>query len=110
MQGRQGGATPMSSDGSITQWLRQVQAGKDEAAAKALYDCYYQKLVHLARQKLQGTRRGVADEEDVAHSALKSFLEGATAGQFARLMDRDDLWQILVVLTARKAVNLIHHE
>src|SRR5207249_12254605 len=35
---------------------------------------------------------------------------GAERGRFPRLADRDDLWQVLVVLTARKACDLIEHE
>ena len=31
-------------------------------------------------------------------------------GRFARLDDRDDLWQVLVMLTERKAIKLIRHE
>ena len=32
---------------------------------------------------------------------------GAERGQFARLSDRDDLWHVLVVITERKAIDLM---
>ena len=67
-------------------------------------------MVGLARLKLGDSPRGVADEEDVALSAFDSFCQGVEQGQFSRLQDRDDLWRILVAITARKAVNLIQHE
>lgn len=51
-----------------------------------------------------------ADEEDVALSAFDSFCQGVEQGEFSRLRDRDDLWCILVVITLRKAVNLIKHQ
>jgi hypothetical protein len=35
---------------------------------------------------------------------------GAEQGRFPRLQDRDDLWSLLVVITARKALDLIQHE
>src|SRR5262249_14377033 len=54
--------------------------------------------------------RGAADEEDVALSAFDSFCRGAERGRFPRLDDRDDLWQVLLVLTQRKAVDLIQYE
>jgi DNA-directed RNA polymerase specialized sigma24 family protein len=52
----------------------------------------------------------VADEEDVALSAFDSFCRGAEKGRFPRLEDRDDLWQLLVMITARKAADLVEHE
>jgi hypothetical protein len=59
---------------------------------------------------LQGNRPRAADEEDVALSAFHSFCRDAEAGRFPELGDRKDLWQILVMLTARKAWALIEHE
>ena len=43
-------------------------------------------------------------------NALDSFFRRARHGQFPRLEDRDDLWQLLFVLTVRKAINLAKHE
>jgi DNA-directed RNA polymerase specialized sigma24 family protein len=95
----------MSSEGSVTQWLDQAQAG-DAAAAQPLWQRYFARLVALARVKLQGAPRGMADEEDVALSAFDSFFRGAEQGRFPHLHDRDNLWSLLVVITARKAANL----
>ncbi len=60
--------------------------------------------------RLGGMPRRAADEEDVALSAFDSFYRRAECGQFARLTDRDDLWQILVVITERKAIDLMRRE
>jgi DNA-directed RNA polymerase specialized sigma24 family protein len=67
-------------------------------------------LVVLARARLRGTPRRAADEEDVALSAFDSFCRHAEQGRFPQLLDRDDLWQLLVMLAARKAVDLARHE
>jgi RNA polymerase sigma factor (sigma-70 family) len=100
------GKIPMSSEaGSVTEWIGQLQAG-DPSAAQQLWDRYFQRLVELARKKLQGASRCVADEEDVALSAFASFCRGASEGRFPQLSDRTDLWRLLVVLTARKAFHL----
>ena len=48
--------------------------------------------------------RAVADEEDIALSALNSVILGARAQKFPQLTDRSDLWKLLVVVTSRKAV------
>jgi DNA-directed RNA polymerase specialized sigma24 family protein len=99
----------MSSGDSVTQWIDQLKAGERDAVQK-LWEAYFERLVALARQKLRGTPRRAADEEDVALSAFDSFCRRAAQGRFPQLLDRDDLWQLLVVLTARKACNLVQHE
>jgi DNA-directed RNA polymerase specialized sigma24 family protein len=103
------GAAPMSSDGSVTCWLQQLKAD-DRHAVQNLWESYFPRLVELARRKLQHAPRRAADEEDVALSALDSFCRAAAANRFPQLQDRDELWQLLVVITARKAINLVQHE
>jgi RNA polymerase sigma factor (sigma-70 family) len=99
----------MASKGSITACLDKLRAG-DRAAAQQLWECYFQRLVRLARKHLQRKRPRGADEEDVALSAFDSFCRGAEAGRFPRLDDRGNLWQLLVVITARKASHLLRDE
>lgn len=91
-------------DGSVTRWIVGLKAG-DDAAAQPLWERYFARLVQLARAKLRATRRpgAVEDEEDAALSAFNSFCAGAARGRFPLLSDRDDLWRLLVVITARKA-------
>jgi len=99
----------MLDRGSITRWLGAVKSG-DAQALQGLWERYFQRLVGLARKKLREAPRRVADEEDVALNAFDSFYRGAEQGRFPRLEDRDDVWQILVLLTARKAADQIQHE
>jgi DNA-directed RNA polymerase specialized sigma24 family protein len=99
----------MSSEGSVTRWLQPLQAG-DPAAAQQLWERYFHRLVGLARQKLRDAPRGAADEEDVALSAFDTFCRHAEQGRFPLLADRDSLWRLLVVLTARKAAHLRRRE
>lgn len=100
----------MGEAGSVTVWLDRLKAGDRSEAVDRLWGAYYARLVGLARRHLGGRVRGVADEEDVALSAMDSFVRAASAGRFPRLDDRDDLWQILFVVTARKAADLIQAE
>jgi DNA-directed RNA polymerase specialized sigma24 family protein len=93
----------------VTVWLERLKAG-DPAAARPLWDGYFARLVGLARARLRSLARAAADEEDVALSAFDSFCRGAAAGRFPRLDDRDDLWQVLFVLTTRKAIGLVRRE
>jgi RNA polymerase sigma factor (sigma-70 family) len=90
----------LSGDHSVTTWIGLLRDG-DHEAAERLWERYFGRLVAFARGKLTGTSRRAADEEDVAISAFHSFCQAAR--RFPRLNDRDDLWQVLVMLTARKA-------
>jgi RNA polymerase sigma factor (sigma-70 family) len=99
-----------SSSGSVTDWLGDLRDRADPVASQRLWERYIAQLIRVARQKLGGAPRRVADEEDVAAAAFASFYRGVEANRFAQLNDRDDLWQILLVLTERKALNQIRHE
>jgi DNA-directed RNA polymerase specialized sigma24 family protein len=93
--------------GSVTHWIGALRDG-DEEAARQLWRRYYEALVRLARARLRV--RAVVDEEDVALSAFDSFYAGVARGRFPDITDRDDLWRLLVTMTARKACNQARRE
>jgi len=99
----------MCSDGSVTHWFDELRRG-NSVAAQALWERYFPELVRLAQKKLRGLPRRAADEEDVAASAMESFFQAAQAGRFPNLADRDDLWRLLIRMTARKVVDLRRRE
>src|SRR5262245_31700363 len=99
----------MSTGGSVTRLVRALQGG-DRAAAQPLWERYHRRLVTLARQKLRSARRRAADEEDVVQNAFQSFFRGVARDRYPQLHDRDNLWRILVVITARKALDQLAHE
>jgi DNA-directed RNA polymerase specialized sigma24 family protein len=99
----------MAPSDSITHWISRLKAG-DPAAAQTLWERYFGQLVVLARRRLASLPRRAADEEDVALSAFDSFCRDARRGRFPQLDDRDDLWRLLVAMTAQKALDLIRHE
>src|SRR6516165_2626841 len=103
------GIPAMAPDGSITRWIGLLQAG-DPAAVQQLWERYFRRLVGLARKKLAGSPRRAADEEDVALSAFDTFCRRAEQGRFPQLSDRDSLWRLLVVITARKAAHQVHYD
>jgi DNA-directed RNA polymerase specialized sigma24 family protein len=96
-------------EGSVTRWLGPLQDG-DPAAAQELWQRYFLKLVVVARDRLKQAPPRGADEEDVALSAFDSFCRNAQQGRFPQLQDRDDLWRLLAVITARKARQLQRDE
>jgi DNA-directed RNA polymerase specialized sigma24 family protein len=97
------------STGSITLWLRRLEA-EPEPAAQALWERFFARMTALARRRLLGSPRRVADEEDVAADAFARFHRAALAGRFPRLHDRGDLWRILFTLTTRAADDLRRKE
>jgi DNA-directed RNA polymerase specialized sigma24 family protein len=96
----------MSSAGDVTALIERLKGG-DRGAVQPLLERYFHRLVGLARLKLKGARHPDQDEEDVALSAFDSFCRAAERGRFPRLDDRDDLWQLLALLTCRKAADVI---
>jgi DNA-directed RNA polymerase specialized sigma24 family protein len=99
----------VSRDDSVTLWLDGLKAG-DDADVGRLWDRYFQRLVRLAGARLPRHIRREFDEEDVALSAFQSFCDRAGRDQFPWVMDRDDLWRVLVTITARKVVDTIRHQ
>lgn len=87
----------------IEQWLSGLKQG-ESLATEAIWKQYFEKLVRLARTKLHGMPGRSFDEEDIALSAMNSFFKGAQAGKFPKLDDHQDLWRLLVTITARKAI------
>jgi RNA polymerase sigma factor (sigma-70 family) len=82
----------------------------DPQAVQAIWERYYRRLVAVARDKLRTSKRRMADEEDVVQGAFFSFYCGMEAGRFPILNDRESLWKLLFVITARKAADQLQHE
>lgn len=99
----------MMSQQSISLWIDQLKAGGREATSP-LWERYFRRLIGLARKRLADRLRLGADAEDVALSAFDSFFRGAEQGRFPQLRDREDLWHLLVTITARKAQHLIRDQ
>ncbi|MCA9212296.1 MAG: hypothetical protein KDB27_04460 [Planctomycetales bacterium] len=94
----------MDSDPTTTNRIEALKAG-DSEAANALWHQYFGRLVDLARKKLGQVPKRVADEEDAALSVFRCVCDGASRGAFEKLDNREDLWQILAAITARKAID-----
>lgn len=87
---------------SVTVWLNRLKGG-DSLAAHKLWTMYLSRLVLRANKRLGNRRLRLGDSDDVATIAFASFLKCVKEERFPRLDDRDDLWQVLMMLTDRKA-------
>ena len=89
---------------SVTDWLESVKQGKPSVAQK-IWARYVEQLVRKASKLLSKLPRTMVDAEDVAQEAFSGFFRGLEQGRFPQLHDRNDLWQILIVLASRRAAD-----
>lgn len=94
----------MTPDDAVTKWLDRLKAGDSYAATQLLLQ-FWDRAVNAADYKLGNLPRRDADEEDVAQEAFNSFFQGILCGRFPRLDNRDDLWQVLMLLIRQKATD-----
>ena len=99
----------MADDPAASTWIGELRHG-NARAAQQLWDGYFDKLVRLARSRLPARFRRAADEEDVALSALRTFVRRSAEGEFPGVASRDELWRLLVRITACKTCKLMEHE
>lgn len=90
-----------SDGGSVTRFFDQLRTGSP-AAAEALWERFFPRLVALARKTLTGRPQRAADADDAVQSAFASFCLRVRAGEYD-IGNRTDLWNLLGVITANKA-------
>jgi DNA-directed RNA polymerase specialized sigma24 family protein len=95
-----------SKSHSVSKWIPQLRLG-DEEACQEICQRHWEKVVAAAGRGLRGLPRRKADEEDVAIMAFNAFFRGVEQKRFERLENRQDVWQILAMLTRRMAVSVI---
>ena len=86
---------------SVTHFIQRLK-DEDPEAARQIWLRYFERLLPLARARLRTISDRALDEEDVLVSVFDRFFLATKEQRFARLQDRDDLWQILLMLTERK--------
>jgi len=99
----------MSKSTNVSHWIYLVKHG-DSAAANRIWQHYYDCLVRAVRHRLYGQSRAVSDEEDIVLSVYDSFYSAVKKGRFPDLSDRDDLWRLLLRMSARKVVDRRRHD
>ncbi|MCA9137446.1 MAG: hypothetical protein KDB00_11825 [Planctomycetales bacterium] len=94
----------MSDESNVSHWIDQVKDG-NSVAAEEIWQHYYDRLIRSVRKLLRDQNRGVSDEEDIVVSVFESFYRAAQAGRFPEMAGRDDLWRLLLKMSARKLVD-----
>jgi RNA polymerase sigma-70 factor (ECF subfamily) len=93
----------MASSDSFTRLVGGPDTRSEEAAA-AIVNRFTQRLIALARGRLEARVRRKVGPEDVVQSVYRSFFRRHADGQF-RIEDWDGLWAMLTVITVRKCAN-----
>jgi RNA polymerase sigma-70 factor (ECF subfamily) len=90
----------MSSTNSFVQLMTRLRAG-DQPAAAEVFHRFAERLIALARTRLDRRLRQKIDPEDILQSVYQSFFRRHLQGEF-ELANWDGLWSLLTVLTVRK--------
>jgi RNA polymerase sigma-70 factor (ECF subfamily) len=97
----------MAEQDSFAFLMARLNAG-DGGAAEALFRRYAERLLALARSRLEEAVRRKDDPEDVLQSVFKSFFTRHRDGQFD-VSSWDGLWTLLALLTVRKCADRIEY-
>lgn len=89
--------------GSVTGIYQNFRMG-DPAAFTDLWNHFRHRLLGLARKTLAGRFQQVSDADDALQSAFVSFWQRSERGEFGEELNRDDLWNLLGLITVRKAL------
>jgi RNA polymerase sigma factor (sigma-70 family) len=90
----------MSDENSFHDLLARLDQGQCDAQTE-VFRRFAERLVKLARSRLDDRIRKTTDPEDVMQSVWNSFFVRQQAGKFA-LKDWAGLWAVLVVMTVHK--------
>lgn len=94
--------------GSISRAISQT-GEMDERSAQLLWNRFFERLCRFADRKIYDRHRRMLDPEEIAGSAMFALMDGLKKGNFHKVKDRDQLWQMLVTITGRKAINKAKH-
>jgi RNA polymerase sigma factor (sigma-70 family) len=92
---------------SITRLIRAAQENRDSAVG-SLLAAYFDRLVQLARQRLQALPGLAGYDEDVALRSFHSVYQRVRdPNRPLQLSGREDLWRLLATRTISRAIDLI---
>jgi RNA polymerase sigma-70 factor (ECF subfamily) len=97
----------MPHDTSFVDLMGRLRQGESKAAGE-IFQLFGNRLIGLARNRMDALIRQKVDPEDVMQSALKSFFLRYADGQF-QLENWDSLWAILVMITLRKCGHRVEY-
>lgn len=101
-------AAPVQA-GSITALFAELK-NCDPAVLNELCRRFFPRIAGIARKTLSKFSNRNADADDVAQSVFISFWKTLSDGREFEFSDRNDLWNLLALMTARKAGHVVRSE
>lgn len=92
-----------AGDDSVAGFFQELRAG-NPGGLERLWQRFRPRLIGLAQATLGRQLGGMTDADDAVQSAMLSFWQRAERGDFGENPGAEDLWQILAVITKRKAL------
>jgi DNA-directed RNA polymerase specialized sigma24 family protein len=75
---------------------------QNNEAIEQFWKLHFNRLTALAKRKMNQVNKRVADEEDIAISAIHSFYNGLAQKRFHSINGNNELWKILATIVCRK--------
>ena len=97
----------MAGESSFGRFIDQFQDGDEDAKAE-VFQRFVNRLIGLARTRLDTQIRQKEDPEDVVQSVFKSFFNRQAKGQY-NIKNWESLWSLLALITVRKCINRLEH-
>ncbi len=92
----------MMTAGSVTNLLRAIEQGDDDAAHQ-LWNRYESEMHGVAQRRMKRLKqRDILDEEDIVSSAFAGICLAARKGQLAKISNRGELWGLMIVAIHNK--------
>jgi RNA polymerase sigma factor (sigma-70 family) len=102
-------ACGMVDESSIGPWLRCLQDA-DARAMQAVWEKFFESLVHYANRRLSEHPRLKGTGEDVAASVFESLWRGCQAGRFKDVGSQSELWWTLLKMARQKCIDHTRRE
>lgn len=93
-----------SSLGSISRAIASLE-GQDEVAAELIWNRYFRRLCEYCDVLIYQRHQKHISADEIASSAFLALFDGIKNRRFEQVRNRDELWQMLTLIAARKAIN-----
>jgi RNA polymerase sigma-70 factor, ECF subfamily len=97
----------MTADAAFADLMVRLRSG-DDAAATEVFNRFANRLIGLARSRIDHLLQAKVDPEDVMQSVYRSFFRRQADGHYD-LANWDGLWGMLTVITLRKCGHSAKH-
>jgi RNA polymerase sigma factor (sigma-70 family) len=88
-------------DAELEQLLADIRNDNSDAVTR-FWELHFDRLSALARRRMTTTARRIYDGEDIALSAINSFLSGLSEQRFRNINNNNELSKLLTTIVVRK--------